>query len=413
MVYLSPGSLPSKWAHSGQIAKMSEAFAQQVPDFEMVTAGDLLTSFSGMDEHFLNWYGLHQQFKLVRLPVFLKCDALLPKDFESDRFFKLSALYACFKALFSTSPFLIYTRTIGTANLLQEIGIPFMLEWHDFFDDQLHVDLQDRNLLGVVTTLPNLAESYVNQGLDAKKVLVIPNASDLKTFLPHQSKAECRSQLAIDPTEKVVLYSGHLYDYKGIPMLLEVARMMPDFRFIFVGGWAEDVEKVRAECQRLELENVVLVGHVPQAKLATYLYAADVLILPTSLKIENLANISCPLKLFDYMAVKKPIVASKLPTIQTILKHKQNALLAEPDNPFDFKDCIFNLFNYPSLAESIANQAYQDVQNYTWDRRAAAVLKFAVEKLANDDGKIDNDKIQSGRIKAVKKFFRCLNTILR
>jgi len=406
LIYLSPGTLPSRWAHSGQIAKMSEAFSKQVPHVEVVTSSDLFSCLTGMNQEFMDWYGLSHPFKLVKIPVRLSKD-FDSKDFDDDLLLKFSSLYACLAynhSIFSRSILLIYTRTIKVANILQRIGVPFLLEWHDFLSQDFSLDLQGSTLLGVVTTLPNLADSYLEQGLDPDKVLVVPNACDLKDFLPHQPKEVARQNLSIPLHKKIVLYSGHLYEYKGISTILEVAHLLPDCQFIFVGGWQDDIERVKQLCHQSGLENVDLIGHVSKSHLAVYLYAADVLVLPTSLKFENLASVSCPLKLFDYMAVKRPIVASALPSIQTILKHEYNALLAEPDNPISFNDLVCQLLRNPSLSEAIAEQAYQDVQQFSWDRRASRVLEFSALRLSSYE--------KPGAI-SWRQMIRCLKMTLR
>lgn len=84
-----------------------------------------------------------------------------------------------------------------------------------------------------------------------------------------------------------------------------------------------------------------------------------------------------PLKLFEYMAARRPIVASALPNIMTILRHRDNAMLAASDNPFSFQAAIINLFENQLLARAIAESAFQSVQDFTWDRRAQRILQFA------------------------------------
>ena len=74
LLYLSYGNLPSKMAHTIQIAKMAQALSQKVEDFELVTSGDIWSVLKGMDSEFRNWYGLHCNFKLVRLPMHIKVD---------------------------------------------------------------------------------------------------------------------------------------------------------------------------------------------------------------------------------------------------------------------------------------------------------------------------------------------------
>lgn len=377
LLYLSSGNLPSKMAHTIQIAKMAQALSQQLEDFELVTGGDVRSTFKGMDAEFKDWYGLHCDYKLVRLPSHLKVDYPFPPDYYNPRFFKLAVLYACLK-----SPSLVYTRTTQIVRLLLKIGIPVVWEKHELIDEYSSCRnfFADRNFIGFVTISPQLVDQYVKYGLSPDKALFVHSGVDLKNFLPYQPKDLARQKLCLSQDEKLIVYSGHLYEYKGIPTLLETARLLPEYKFILVGGWADDINRVKEECKNHNLQNVNIVGHVAPFEVASYLYAADILIVPTS-KHWHLSQTTSPLKLFEYMAVKRPIIASALPTIETVLRDRENALLVQPDEPLAFKQAIVQLFENPTLANIIAERAFQEVHNYTWESRVEQILQFAAPKL--------------------------------
>lgn len=384
-------------AHTIQVAKMAQALSQKLKNFELVTSGDIQSVWRGMDAEFQDWYGLHCNFKLVRLPIRKRINYPFPQDFHSPRYFKLAILYTCFK-----SPSLVYTRSPKIVELLLSVGIPVLWEKHESIHENSpsRKFFTDKNFVGFITISSSLAEDYIKYGLSRNKSLVAHSAVDIKSFLPYQTKDLARQKLSLPQNEKIILYSGHLYEYKGIPTLLETARLTPEYKFVLVGGWADDIKRVEEDCKKLSLNNVHIVGHVLQSQLASYLYAADVLILPTS-KSWKLAEGTSPLKLFEYMVTKRPIVASALPNIITVLRDRENALLVEPDEPLAFKEAIVNLFKNPSLASSIAERAFQEVQNFTWDKRAERVLQFAAEKLQEIDESANNP--MKNLIKFIKK----------
>lgn len=379
LIYLSDGNLPSQWAHSIQIAKMSQAYASQIDQFELITSGSLISLSKGLDEPFKQWYGLHRNFKVVRIPAHLRTATVFPAHYYSTRYYKLALLYSYLKF-----PTLIKTRTPHppVVELLLKAGLQVLWERHDLITSESpHRKLfHYPNLIGVITLSPCLTENFIQHGLPPNKSLTVPSGVDLDSFLPYQSKQMARHHLGLDPTAKLLVYSGHLYDYKGIPTILEVAKLMSECQFILVGGWAEDVARVRERLTVEALSNVQIVGHVPQTHVATYLYAADVLLLPTS-QSWRLSEVTSPLKLFEYMSVKRPIVSSALPAIQTVLRHQDNGLLVEPDQPSAFKHAITQLLNDPDLAQTLADRAYQTVQNFTWEKRAARILDFASQRL--------------------------------
>lgn len=383
---MSSGNLPSKMAHTIQVAKMAQALSQKLKDFELVTSGDIWSALKGMNSEFQDWYGLHSNYKLVRIPIHIKVKYPFQQDYQRQSYFKLAALYACLK-----SPSLVYTRSSKIVELLLKFGVPVLWEKHESINKNSPSRnfFTDKNFIGFITISPSLAEHYIQSGLNPEKVLVAHSAVDIKSFLPYQTKDLARQKLSLPQNEKIVLYSGHLYEYKGIPTLLKTACLMPECNFVLVGGWANDINRVKEDCKNLNLHNVHIVGHAPQSELASYLYAADVLIIPTS-KHWKLSETTSPLKLFEYMVTKRPIIASALPNITTVLRDQENAILVEPDEPLSFKKAIINLFENPLFASSIAECAFQEVQNFTWDKRAERVLEFATERLQKVDDSGNN-----------------------
>ena len=396
MIYLSPGNLPSQLAHTTQIAKMGQALAQQVNRFELVTAGDWAGLGRKTDLELRQWYGLRRSLPLVSLPVHWRRPSVFPADYRNWTYYRLASLYAYLRR-----PDLIYTRTTTQARYLMGLGVPFLWEWHEP-PQPYHQDIVNSpSLLGLVTISPQLVEAYRAVGLDGDRILCWPSGTDLEGFRPYQTQAQARQALDLPNPQPLILYSGHLQDYKGIPTILAVAKRLPDYQFMLVGGWPADVERLQQQVQGQGLANVQLIGHVNQSHLSTYLYAADVLLLPTSQTWE-LANTTSPLKLFDYMSVRRPVVASGLPTIALVLRDGHNGCLVAPDNPAAFAQAITNLLSQPAWAAALAEQAYRDVQAYSWDHRARDILTFARARL---------DQHPQPSVPAIKYLVRCYRTL--
>src|SRR5262249_47305156 len=112
---------------------------------------------------------------------------------------------------------------------------------------------------------------------------------------------------------------------------------------------------------------------VPNSQVPLQLAAADVLVLPNSGRFAQ-ARTTSPLKLFEYMAARRPIVATRIPAFAGLLRHGENAWLVAPDSPEALAPGIERALDAPSLAERLAQQAWHDVQRYTWKRRAAEIL---------------------------------------
>jgi glycosyltransferase involved in cell wall biosynthesis len=169
-----------------------------------------------------------------------------------------------------------------------------------------------------------------------------------------------------------VTYAGHLYPWKGVDVLLEALARTPHVRGSVVGGHKEEGDRARLESLATRLgisERVTFVGHVAPAHVHEVLRQATILVLPNPASAIS-THFTSPLKLFEYMAAGRAIVASDLPAIREVLEHERNALLVRPGDPGALATAIERLAYDRDLASQIARRAFHDASEYTWDRRA-------------------------------------------
>lgn len=384
MIYISQGNIPSREANSLQTAKMSQAFASIIDSFELVTQGGIINLFQKKEFNVSKWYGLCEPFRVRALPLKLLIDYPLPEFQRNLLFPYFAVLYAFLK-----SPDVVYTRWSLVARLSLNFGIPTLWEWHQPLKGSLfgRPPFSDGKFLGMVSISEELGKSFVkNNGLSEEKLLIEQDGVDLKNFKPYHEKEEARQKIGIHTERPIIIYCGHLYDHKGIPIIFEIAKKMKYCRFLVVGGLPHDIDMRKSQCKTMGLNNVYITGFVPYNQVPIYLYAADVLVLPNS-KNHFLSETTSPLKLFEYMASKRPIVASDLSNISTVLKHNQNALLAQPDDPSDFKKQILYLLDHPDISLKIADRAFMQVKFFDWDERARRILKFMEKRLQRSAGR--------------------------
>jgi glycosyltransferase involved in cell wall biosynthesis len=167
-------------------------------------------------------------------------------------------------------------------------------------------------------------------------------------------------------------YAGHLYVWKGVDVLLEALAAVPGVQGLIIGGHEaeSDLGRLRALATRLRIDGrVSFTGHVPPCAVPSRLARADVLALPNPASaISTLAT--SPLKLFEYMAAGRPIVASDLPAIREVLTHERNGWLVPPGDPRTLADGIRRLSDDPALRNRLARAALESVAEYSWARRA-------------------------------------------
>jgi glycosyltransferase involved in cell wall biosynthesis len=184
----------------------------------------------------------------------------------------------------------------------------------------------------------------------------------------------------------VVGYAGHLYPWKGPDVLLAALERLPAVRALVVGGLEgePDLDRVRELAERAAPGRVTFAGQVEPPRVPALLRQADVLVLPNTPGRVSAAYTS-PLKLFEYMASGRPIVASDLPALREILRPEENAVLVEAGNANALAAGVARVLEDAALAARLAAQARDDVREWTWDRRAErleALLESAAGRRA-------------------------------
>jgi len=179
-------------------------------------------------------------------------------------------------------------------------------------------------------------------------------------------------------------YAGHLYPWKGVDLVIEAVAALQDARGLIIGGHAQESDLARVQAlakARYCSERTTFTGMVAHAEVPARLREADVLVLPNPSSALSHAFTS-PLKLFEYMAAGRPIVASDLPSIREVLSDGVNAVLVEAGNAHALTEGIRRVKDDPALGARLAAQARLDVREYTWDRRAARLERLLAEACA-------------------------------
>jgi glycosyltransferase involved in cell wall biosynthesis len=149
-------------------------------------------------------------------------------------------------------------------------------------------------------------------------------------------------------------------------------KAVQDARGLIIGGHEQEPDLARVKALAVELacaSRVTFTGLIPPPAVAARLREANVLVLPNPASAIS-SEFTSPLKLFEYMAAGRPIVAADLPSIREVLTDERNALLVPPGNPTALTAAIVRLKDDRDLGLRLAAQAAEDVREYTWARRA-------------------------------------------
>lgn len=370
LIYVSQGNIPSRWAHTFNTMHMAAWFHRREPSSLLLAQRswrDLFRPAFDVED----WYGLAEPMPMKRLlrpgcppgPVF---------SFTRDPAFDRLAL----NWIRRHTPRLLYTRSEPFAfdYMQSDLDRPIVVETHLDPEHKAFRRLRkvagDARLLGVVTSHPGLRKRYVKKGFREDQVLAAPNGVDLERFDPSADRAEARRRLGWDPDRPVILYSGHLYPHKGADKLPAIARGLPDVDLVCVGGRPEEVDALRADAAGIA--NLRLLGFQPQAAIPDFIAAADICLLPNQADHPEAAH-TCPLKLFEYLAGGRPVIATGIPALTFILRDHENARLVA-DRPEAFVEACRQLLDTPTLAEALAENGLETVRDCSWQARADRIF---------------------------------------
>lgn len=226
-------------------------------------------------------------------------------------------------------------------------------------------------------------QDLIKIGISPEKILIGQMGVNLENFQSPTQKETLRCQLNLPITKKIVMYTGHFYEWKGAEILLEAASMLDSETEVYlVGGKEEDIQRIVDSSNGLCWKNIKMIPFQPPALAPKFQQAADVLIVPNISASDDSSYYTSPLKLFQYMAAGRPIVASDLPSLRTIL-NSENAYLVRPDDPHALAQGIRDALSNHQESTRRTERAREEVKQYTWEKRAARILRFVAEEDAN------------------------------
>jgi len=279
----------------------------------------------------------------------------------------------------------MYTWMLQSAVLALWRGLPVILELHDrpsgrvgprLFREFIRHPGRKRLLVITEALLERLKLDY-NWSPPQGVVQIAPNGTELERYADLPEPEEARRQLGL-PQMLTVVYSGSFYAGRGLDLLLQLARDFPSVMFLWIGGRPQDIAVWTKRLADMGLDNVLLTGFVENSRLPLFQAAGDVLLMPYERAIAgssggNSAEICSPMKMFDYLACGRPILASDLPVLHEVLS-EQNAVFCPPQDTTAWIKALGLLLTDENRRRRLGERAKAEAARYTWRGRAERAL---------------------------------------
>lgn len=281
--------------------------------------------------------------------------------------------------------------------LASKFNVPLILEvnnsevwakknWSRLFFEKLatkieNFALQNADMIGVVSEVTkNQIKDFCE---NESKIVINPNGVDPEKFSPDVDGNQIKKELKLE-NYFVVGFIGTFSRWHGVETLFDAAVKVIEqndkIKFLLIGD-GNLKSNLELKTHQLGLdEKIIFTGIIPHDRAPEYLAACDVLVSPHLGFEDGTKFFGSPTKLFEYMAMGKPIIASDLEQIGEIIQNEINGLKFSPGNVDELVKCIFQLFEDPDLRARLGKKAREDViQNYTWKQNAYRVLSRVFE----------------------------------
>lgn len=371
---IAPSFVPSSAANSIQVMKVCQALQQAGAKISLwvpLEKGQTvpapvdwqrLQQFYGIEKTFeIHW--VHENLTLRRYDFALKA-SLAAKRWGAD---------------------VIYTWMVQSAIFAKWLGLIPVLELHMMPTGKLGPFLLKtfarskgkKLFLPITDALYKKLERVHNIRFEKASTQIAPMGSEPERYKDCKDSSTLRVELGLKDT-LTIAYTGHLYEGRGMSLLMALARRFPQVPFLWIGGREKDVKKWQEKVDDARLGNVTLTGFVENAKLPKYQAAADILLMPYSRQVRvsgkgDTADVCSPMKLFDYLSASRAIVTSDLPVFHEVL-NEGNAVFCLTEDVASWEAALKRLIDDDAFRKRLAENAKKDAKLYSWRSRAEKTI---------------------------------------
>ena len=311
-------------------------------------------------ELILDAYGLNPTFSIQNIPISLKRG-------RSTMFQVRAAVFAR-----RSSNVVVYTRDLRAALYSISLNINTILESHAPIRSKLGAHLfalfsRRKCFLRHVVISKSLRAIYdATHPGSAQKRIVAHDGANLANCIPRKTRRPANSIM--------IGYVGSLYKGRGVELIVELALRCPWGNFVLVGGNETQVRSWRSRTQ--QTQNISFNGHISHQATDQFRCDCDILLAPYQENLETFGNgidtssWMSPLKVFEYLSARVPIIASDLPAMREILTDGKTALLCRPSALEEWVAAVRRLREDVALRQVLSTNGLELLKSrYTWTTR--------------------------------------------
>ena len=272
----------------------------------------------------------------------------------------------------------------------ERTGVPLVLDdcspaWEE--EQQYGVGLRDaalrihREVTGhaslVIAVNDTMRKYLLDGGLSADRVITVENGFDESIFNSGNNGHRCRKRYQIPGDAVVIVFVGSFQPYHRVDLLLEAFSAMPNEQtgaYLLLVGGGRSVTDCRALAEKLGVtDRVIFTDRIAYEDVPSHVAAGDIAVMPATNSYGN------PMKIYEYMAMGKAVVAPFQPTIEEIATHGKDSFLFEPENIGSLAQALDALVVDQELRRRLGEQGRRLASEHTWNKRAV-LLQSAFER---------------------------------
>jgi glycosyltransferase involved in cell wall biosynthesis len=264
-------------------------------------------------------------------------------------------------------------------------GLPLVVEINGLPDVEMEIlgrsapgSEVSRALKFRLAVTPGLAAALHDRfGILRERLVVIPNGADVEAFRPGDVVA-AKEALGVLSSRANIGFVGTLYPWHGLHHLLAasagIVRESPSVLFTIVGDGPERHRLESLAAEKGLRDHFLFTGRVDHGQVPALLQSFDVCVHLVASELYAVPYGSSALKLYEYMASGKPIVAARYPGFE-VIEEVDCGLLVDPRDPAEVTRAIVSLLRDPARRESMGRRARQvAVEQYSWNSVAQRLL---------------------------------------